>query len=1086
MLRRLLLPSLLWLLLLPEAYGQQGPPLWLRHPAISPDGSTIVFTYRGDLYRVARQGGVAVALTLFEGRDTRPVFSPDGRHVAFASYRYGNDDVFVIPVEGGDATRLTFHSADDVPSDFTPDGSAVIFSSSRLDAASNAQFPTFSLPELYRVGVEGGRPRRLLTTPAPAARYVGEDHLVYHDAKSYEDPLRKHHTSSHASDVRFFDFTTGRHRRLTSFAGEDRDPLVIGEELYYLSEESGSFNVYRQALASAPGPSERLTRFERHPVRSLSASRAGTLCFSFHGEIYTMEPDSEPEKLEVRILSDRRHPRRLVVPITGNVSEMVLSPTGKEVAFVARGEVFVASTEAGTTRRVTDTPEQERSVSFAPDGRSLVYAGERGGSWQIYRTQLVREEEMAFWNATLLKEEALIDSEAETFQPRFSPDGKKIAYLESSTALKVLDLETRKTHGVLAPEKNFSYVDGDQHFEWSPDSRWFLVNFLEPGYWVPEAGLVAADGSGEVVNLTLSGFADASPRWMMDGQMMIWFSDRDGLKSQARSGLREADVYAQFFTREAYERFLLTKEELRLLEGDEDEEEDEEENDEEEDKEVEPIKIELDGIRDRRVRLTLHSSRLADAVVTPKGDKLLYLSRFEKNFDLWVTDLRTRETKVLAKLGADGGSLAIDKKGEHVYVLAGGKISKVELKKGKAKDIALKGEMNVDRASEYAYFFEHAWRQVKRKFYDADLHGTDWDFYKREYAKFLPHIDNDEDFAEMLSELLGELNASHTGGSASDDFENADSTASLGLFYDEGHTGDGLKVAELLPRSPVIRAGSRIRPGVIIEKVDGLAILAGANYHPLFNRKAGRKVLLSLYDESSGERWDEVVEPIRPQEQSELLYERWVERGRRVTAELSGGRIGYVHVRSMSDPAYRTVYEEVMGRYPTAEALVVDTRFNGGGDLVDDLSIFLSGQRYMDFPDRDGRIVGGEPQSRWTRPSIVLVDEGNYSDAHCFPWAYQELGLGKVVGQPVAGTCTFVWWEQLHDRKLVFGIPMLAVSSKDGTALENLELQPDIEVENEYHVVAEGRDQQLERAVEELMSKLGASEDPSSGRGGMK
>jgi C-terminal processing protease CtpA/Prc len=282
--------------------------------------------------------------------------------------------------------------------------------------------------------------------------------------------------------------------------------------------------------------------------------------------------------------------------------------------------------------------------------------------------------------------------------------------------------------------------------------------------------------------------------------------------------------------------------------------------------------------------------------------------------------------------------------------------------------------------------------------------------------------------------------------------------------------------------SPAIKKGSKIRAGVVIEKIDGQKLLADANFYPLLNRKAGHNVLLSLRDEAGGERWEEVVRPIPRRRELKLRYDHWVEGRRRTTAELSGGRLGYVHVRDMDDASYRTVFEEVMGRHVTQEGLVVDTRFNGGGDLVDDLSTFLSGRKYMDFVPPDGRVIGVEPLRRWTRPSIVLANEGNYSDAHCFAWTYQHLGIGKVVGMPVAGTCTFVWWERLPDRVVRFGIPVMAVTSNDGRPLENLQLEPDVRVENEYDLVATGRDQQLERAVEELLRELDGSGEPQDGR----
>ncbi len=1081
---------LLSLLLLPPLAGNPLPaadePLWMRYPVISPDGEAIVFAYQGDLYRVDRSGGLAWALTVSEAHDFMPVFSGDGRWIAFASDRYGNFDVFLMPARGGEAKRLTFHSANDYPSDFTPLGDGVLVTSIRTDTAANAQFPARELSELYQVPAAGGRVRQILTTPAERARFLGDTtRIVYHDRKSMEDPWRKHHTSSFACDLWIYDAGSGKHRRLTSYAGEDRNPVPAanGSDLYYLSESSGSFNVHRLSLAD-PTASQQLTHFERHPVRFLTAARDDTLCFGFDGRIYTLTPGGEAQKVDVQIAADRGGRRRERLALDGDVTEMALSPNGKEIAFAVRGEIFVASVEAGTTRRITDTPEQERSLSFRPDGRAILYAAERDRSWQLYATALVREKEKYFFNATLLREEAILSSDAETFQPRYSPDGKEVAFLEERTILKVLNLESREIRTILPAGKSYSYEDGDQHYQFSPDGRWFLVEYLQPGYWSPEVGLVRADGSGEVINATESGYGDYRPQWMMGGKMMVWYSDRDGLQGHARAGDRQGDVYAQFLTREAWDRFRLGKEEWALLkeaekEGEEDATKKKDRKAKKgkgkEDEEVEapePIAIELEGLRDRRARLTIHSSRLADAVVTPDGEILLYLTRFEKGLDLWRTNLRTRETKILAKLGARGGSLELDGAGKNLYLLADGKIFKLDVKSGERKPIAFRAEIELDRRAERAYFFEHVWRQVKDKFYDPGLHGVDWDFYRAEYAKFLPHIGDDHDFAEMLSEMLGELNASHTGGSYRHARRRGDETASLGLFYDQTHTGPGLLIAEVIKGSPVCKSDSKIRPGILIEKIDGRSLAADANVYPLLNRKAGKNVLLSLYDEASGARWEEVVQPIRPRDERRLRYRRWVESRRRAVAELAGGRLGYVHVRDMDDRSYRSVYEEVMGKHVTAEALVVDTRWNGGGDLVDDLASFLSGSKYMDFISPRGRLIGVEPQTRWTRPSIVLADEGNYSDAHCFAWTFQELGLGKVVGMPVAGTCTFVWWERLPDRIIRFGIPVLAVTGNDGTPLENLSLEPDIRVANEYDAVAAGRDQQLERAVEELLREL--------------
>ncbi len=1083
---------LLTLIALAPAAAQDAP-LWMRYPTISPDGQTVLFTYKGDIYRVDADGGLALPVTFYDGHDARPVWSRDGRHIAFASDRYGNMDIFVMPAEGGAATRLTYHSAADYPADFSPDGKYVLFNSGRLDHAQNAQFPR--MPETYRVPIDGGRVEMVSTIAMDEPHYdPAGKRIVYQDQKGYENAWRKRHTSSVTRDIWIHDIERGAFTRLVDRPGEDRSPVFAadGDTVYYLSEQGGSFNLFKTSVGN-PGQRQRLTNFSPHPVRFLTISNQGLLCFGHHGEIYTMREGGQPQKLAVQIYRGEQGRAEELVKVTSGAREFAVSPNGKELAFVYRGEVFVTSVETNVTKQVTRTPEQERSVSFSPDGRAVLYAGERGESWNLYQTKLARAEEKYFFNATVLEEEPILVSEAETFQPSYSPDGKEVAYLEARATLKVINLETKETRTVLAGDKNVSYADGDQDYQWSPDGKWFLVQFLNPTHWFTEIGLVAADGKSEPVNLTKSGFYDYQPKWMMDGKMLLWFSDRHGLRSYAGSGPSEGDAYAMFFTQEAYDRFKLSKEEYELLKEKEKEDKEKEKEadkkkddkdkkkkdkkkkgDKDADKpELKPVKIELAGIEDRKEKLTIHSSRLTDAVVTPDGEKLLYLTRFEKGYDLWVTNLRDKETKILAKLGGGPGAVELDKKGKRVFLLANGRLSHIEISSGKRKNVAFSGEMQLDRAAERAYLYEHVWRQVLRKFYDPELHQAEWGFLKPEYARFLPHINNNYDFAELLSELLGELNASHTGGRYRHQDGDGDQTASLGVFFDPAYNGAGLKILEVMPKSPVAKSGGKIKAGVVIEKIDGVAIEPGMNHYPLLNRKAGKNTLLSLLDPESGTRWDETVQPVSRGRQNQLLYERWVEGRRKKVEALSGGRIGYVHVRGMNDSSYRTVFEEAMGEQVLKEALVVDTRFNGGGDLVEDLATFLSGRTYMDFVPQDGRIIGREPQRKWRKPSIVIAGEGNYSDAHCFPWAYKELGLGKVVGMPVPGTCTFVWWERLQDPSLVFGIPNMGVRGPDGVMLENSQLEPDIRVDNGPAQLAAGEDPQLEAAVSELLSQLG-------------
>jgi tricorn protease len=1048
----------------------ENAPLWMRYPALSPDGSTIVFSYQGNLFRVAAQGGTAVPLTMHPAYDFQPVWSHDGRFVAFASNRYGNFDVFLIAAEGGVPQRLTYHSAADMPYSFSPDDKRVMFSSSRLDLPTNMMFPSGSLPELYSIPVGGGRPVQLLTTPAlEVSLNKAGDVLLFEDAKGYEDPFRKHHTSSIARDIWAYIKSDGSFRRLTAFDGEDRDPEFAGTEFFYLSEQNGSMNVFKSSLAN-PEKISQISRFELHPVRYLSISDDRKLCYSFNGEIYTQREDGGPVKVKIEIRSDVLSNPVSIENVSGQVSEMALSPNGKEL-------VFVTAVDGSMTKRITNTPEQERHIHISPDGRSIVYASERNNSWNLYRTNLVREGEKYFVTATSLEEKPVLESEAETFQPAFSPDGLEVAFIEERVRLKVVNLSSGEIRTIMDGSRNFSYSDGDQHFEWSPDGKWFLVHFLPNEYWTNEVGLISSDGKGEVRNLTKSGFFDANPHWVQKGKMMIWASNKSGLHSVAKTGPTELDIFGLFFTQKDFDEFRMSKEEFSLYKTPEDEkpkedtEKDKEKNKEDaKDKKLDAVKIDWKGLTERKARLTIHSSRLSDAEVSHDGKYLLYFARSEKGYDLWRTELRTKDTKILARFGGGGGSLALSKEGKDIFVLSGGRITGVNVESGAKKPVSIRGEMELNLQAERAYLFDHVSRQVKKKFYDPGLHGALWDMLTENYQRFLPHISNNYDFQEMLSELLGELNASHTGARFRFSDPQGDQTAALGAFYDETYQEQGLKISEILEGSPLIQAEGRIVPGDVIEKIDGIPITENMNFYPMLNRKAGKTILLSLFNPEKKERWDERVKPISLGREGQLLYDRWVKRNRAVTHKLSGGRIGYMHIRGMSDGSYREFIDAVMGEEVNREALIVDSRFNGGGDLVDDLTAFLSGQRYQTFkaPDRD---IGFESQRRWTKPSIVLVGESNYSDAHCFPAAYRDQGIGKIVGMPVPGTCTFVWWEMLQNG-VVFGIPNMGVADKSGDILENKQLEPDIKVMNEFDKVSAGTDQQLARAVDELLKVI--------------
>ncbi len=1057
---------------------------WFRYPAISPDGQTIAFVYKGDIYTVPTEGGTAKALTTHPAHDYMPVWSKKGDYIAFASNRYGNMDIFVIPAAGGEPLRLTYHSADELPYSFTYDDKAVLFGSVRHDPATSRLYPTTSQPELYSVPVSGGWVSQVLPVPAEAvATSADGKYLVYHDKKGGENEWRKHQKSAIARDIWLYNTSTNAYTQLTRFTGEDRNPVFSpdGSTIYFLREDS-SFNVFSFPLSN-PANVKQVTHFSTHPVRFLSISQNGMLCFGYDGSIYTLKENSKPKKISIAIKNDSPNNPEQLVNLNSSIREVAVSPDGKEVAFIARGEVFVNSVEGAFTKRITNTPVQERFVSFLPDGKSLIYASERNGKWQILKATKVRAEEPFFFASTLISEEVLVSNEHDNYQPLPSPDGKKLAYIEDRTTLKVLDLEKKSTQTLLTSAELYYMSDGDQYFTWSPDSRWLLVEY-SPTMGNQEVVAIPADNSSPFVNLTMNGYDDFRPRWANSGKQVIWLSTREGLRSYANSGERQTDVYSLFMTREAWDKFRLSKDDFNLQKAieerlkeakkkeDEKKQPDKTKKGKEQLKPDSTLKFDWEGLEFRMSRLTTTSADIADALLSSDGETLYYLARYDKGYNLWSMKLREKEAKVLIDMDADNARLVWDKDEKNMFMLADGKIYKVDVDKAKREALKINAEATINTDAERLAMFEHVAIRTRKGFYTPTYHGIDWEAMVTHYKQFLPHIGNGFEFAELLSELLGELNVSHSGARHYHTDPNGYQTASLGIIPDPIFTGKGIKVDEILIGGPFDRKELELAAPFIITAIDGEAITSDRDWAYYLNRKADRFILVSITDMKTGKERQLTVKPIKLSQEASLLYRRWVKRNVDEVERLSNGVLGYVHIPGMSDGPYRNIYGEMMGKYFDRKGIVVDTRFNGGGDLVSDLAMFFTGKKFIEYHNHF-RQLGAEPTFRWTKPTVALVNEANYSDGSCFACGYQQLGIGKLIGMPVPGTCSFAGWETLQDGQVRWG--MVPVSAKDmnGQWMENLQTSPDYIIMNEPDVAPYGRDQQLEAAIKVLLDLVG-------------
>lgn len=1057
--------------------------LWMRDVMISPDGNRIAFTYKGDIWTVPVKGGEAKRITSLPSYEASPVWSPDSKKIAFASDRNGSLDVYVVNANGGTATRLTSNSANETPQMFSPDGKNVLFSATIQDPVSSVQFPSGRLTELYQVPVEGGAtvqisPATMLNpTYSPDGSYI-----VYEDYKGMEDVWRKHHTSSVAHDIWKLDLKTNKYTNLSNHAGEDRNPVIStdGTTLYFLSErDGGTINLYSMPVEGSANPT-RLTTFKTHPVRFLSRANDGLMAMGYNGEIYTMQPGGKPQKVTVDVTVDEA-PQTEVLSL--RPTSVSVSPDGKQIAFISRGDVFVTSSDYSSTKQITNTPEAERWLVWSPDGKKLVYTSERDGHWNLYQAELANSEDPNFSNATTIKETALFNPKdnIERTMPDFSPDGKTLSFYQDRKKLMLMDVKTKKVRQ-LTDGKTVTRSSGGVGYLWSPDNKWILTTVVDRKHDPYSDIAIINVATGEIHNLTETGYTDGSPVWADNGNVILFESERYGMRSHASWGSQD-DIMAIFLNQEAYDRFRLNEEDWNLYKEEQkkkkSDKKDVEYKDKKDDKKAakkeeeksKDIVVELDGIKHRTVRLTPFSSKIGSFIATKDGENLYFTTALDNSYDLWKINLRKGDTKLVQKKVS--GGMEMDKDGK-IYI-TGRMMKRLDPKSDKLTNISLSGTHKINRDAEREYMFDYVRRQEREMFYDKNMHGVDWKMLTDNYERFLPHINNNYDFAELLSELLGELNVSHTGGRYSHPYAPADDrTASLGLLYDMTYTGNGWKVEEVVAGGPFNNSKSKVVKGTVVTHINGEEITPKTDNYSLLNNIINKKTLVTLKNPVTGEVWSETIRPISSYDMNGLMYDRWIAARAADVDKWSNGRLGYVHIKGMNDNSFRPVYADILGKYNDREGVVIDIRYNGGGRMHEDIEILFSGKKYLTQVVR-GQETCDMPSRRYNKPSIMVTCEACYSNAHGTPWVYQTMGIGKVVGAPVPGTMTSVNWVTMQDPTMVFGIPVVGYRTEKGNYLENTQLEPDVKVLTNPGEQSEGFDVQLKTAVETLLKDIDAS-----------
>jgi tricorn protease len=1044
------------MLLSAAVYAQSDILVGGRTPALSPDGSTIAFSYMGDIWLVPANGGTAHRLTVHESYDANPHFSPDGNWVAFNSDRTGNGDIYIIPVKGGEPTRLTFHSASDEALGWTPDSKNVLFLS-RRDTESDV---------LYQVGIDGTLPRKVTYDLAVNAS-VSPDGQWLAWERGYTPWWRKHYSGSASRDIWIRPFGGGESRKLTNDLGNDMTPMWSpdGRIIYYVSErEDSTANLYAVPEDGSAAP-VRLTPFKGDWVRFASIAANGSkIAFERGGRIWTYDFNSKAAApVDIVAPSDDKWNNLRRRNMTKHSTEFAFSPDEKQFAFVVHGEIYCAPVKDGRLDdpiRLTETPAREKDLWWSNDGKILYFASDRNGNDDIFAMTSTDPEEERLSKSRKRKTSQLTNDFATENSPQLSPDGKKILYDKGSRVLWTMNVDG-------SDQKQLMETPQILHKDWSPDSKW--IAFSRPTHGHREDIYIVSAGGGEAVNVSRHANDDWQPLWTKDGKRLSFASRTD-----------EGDYFIKYIwlTQEDWDKYNaggFDKDEEENEEADKksDEKSKKDKEGKEEAKEV-TVKIDWEDIYRRVVTVTHDRGYYWAYDQSPDGKYYAFPSSNYGGVNLWAVNWKGEELRRLTKGNQFPGNIHWKSDNETIaYLSDQGDIYTIANKEGASpSNLGFNVMLSVDWKGEQVEKFNEAWRLLYDGFYDETFHGTNWRAMHDKYLPLLKAARTHSDVSDVIREMIGELSASHLGVyGGSDNDEVKIQTGYMGILYDEKYHGPGIKVTRVVSQTPADRTGSKINAGEFILSIDTVKIAPDMNFYDLLNDKVGKKIDLVVATDAKGRNSREItLEPVNYWMFRGRLYEDWVTANRAMVDSLSGGRVGYLHIAAMGANDYRRFMEDLFGEVWGKDAMVMDIRFNNGGSIHDQILSLLLRRRYGYTEDRSHDIAYNS-LDRWDKPIVLVINERCYSDGEIFPMGFKALKLGTVVGVPTYGAVIGTNDVQLIDGT-GFRVPGSGWYDMRGEDLENMGIKPDIYVNRPPEESLQGRDSQLQRAVAELMKQL--------------
>lgn len=1013
----------------------------MSQPCISPDGTMVAFQYRSDIWVVGSEGGIARRLTNNVELDWRPFWSPDGRWVGFTSDRNGNSDVFAAPVDGGEVRQITYSGGGEAGTSWSPDGRWILFSG-RRDRPFTGIFAIDVADLRFRLVADDYQ-------GLSEGRFSPDGKTIV--AQKYGFPwTRPRYFGSAASQIVLIDFATGIQRPLVNNERQNLWPFFSpdGKHVYavtYGEVTPSSRNINEAASKFVDnanrtpnlwkfdmnGRGQRVTSFVGEPVRHPSMSTNGVICFEKEGEIFILK-NNESKRLDIRATIDVRFNTLQRIVYTGDATEAVISPDGKTFAFVVGSEIWTVPVEKGEGRnkddatRLTDYPGVDGEILWSSDGKHLYFISDRDGSRRLYSLQIENKKITPVWTR---------DDDVQGL--KLSPNGIYLAFWVTGAegGLYIWDTRTSGDFKKVLHQPGVHFWDlSAGQFDWSPDSDWLAATRRQPGgtlnLWVIRLS------DREVVQVTRRNVWHGNPAWSPDGKYLYFSSSRDG------GGYFILPLQPEDAAPEEIE-LKYTKPEGSVK-----------------------VEINFDGIVDRSRRL--FSQGVSGNVICDKESGNIY---FLVGDNVWVSDYAGKNVRQI--IGGGFTMFSITGDGKTLYGLRNGVPVKATLSGNyPVTNISFRAEYLFDEDRVRRAAFTEFWRVYNRGFYDGNFHGRDWHKIRDRYEPLLEGVSHRREFAELLNMMVGELEASHTEvGPAPGGAPNHFGVTLPGFNFDYRYEGPGIRVLELYEEAPGTFKKTEIKPGDYIMQINGVDVRLDEKLWEVLHNQSGRDLVLLVNDKPSKEGARTVkYKSVSPGEWSEMRYREWIRRNRDAVEKATNGRIGYIHIRAMGGGDRQRFQEEFHEYKLGKDAMIIDVRFNGGGNISDSLIDVLERKPHGYYLPRDGWVQTAPSDEVWDKPIVVLHNEHSYSNGEMFPYAMKERKLGLLIGMPTPGYVIWTWGNRLVDGTSI-RMPMSGVYRMDGTPMENMGQAPDIRIPWSNEDYMSWKDPQLDRAIQEALKR---------------